>query len=305
MKTLIICFCLLYTAIFSSCTKNNTSKNDIQKTETQPASGKIYERIISTAPSNTEIIAALGLAEKLIAVDRYSHDVPNLPSNIVYIDFINPDAETLITLAPDLIVANAINQQRSGSEPLKAIEKLGIQVIYIPVSTSLEGVIGDVRFIADLLSVSERGAEIGEEMRREIAAVRAIAAGIQQKRSVYFEVEPAPHAVSFGSGLFMDEMINLAGGNNIFAGQNGFFVVNAEEVIEANPDVILTNVSELADPAAELYTRAGFENINAHKNKRIYFINTNNSVRASPNIVKGLKEIARAVYPEYYSGTAE
>ena len=115
MKTVMICFCLLYTAIFSSCTKNTASKNDIQKTETQPAAGKNYERIISTAPSNTEIIAALGLAEKLIAVDRYSHDIPNLPSNLVYIDFINPDAETLIALAPDLIVANAINQQRSGS----------------------------------------------------------------------------------------------------------------------------------------------------------------------------------------------
>ncbi|MDR2491510.1 MAG: ABC transporter substrate-binding protein, partial [Spirochaetaceae bacterium] len=288
----LIIYCLLYTAIFTSCVKTNTSKNDVLKSDTQKSSGKVYERIISTAPSNTEIITALGLAKKLIAVDRYSHDIPGLPPDITYIDFLNPDAETLIVLAPDLIVANAINKQGSGSESLAAIEKLGIQVVYIPVSDSLEGVIADVLLIADLLNAGERGAAVGGEMRRVIEKVRTAAAGIPHKRTVYFEVEPAPHAVSFGSGLFLDEMIQIAGGINIFSGQTGFFVVNAEEVIKANPDVILTNAAELADPAAELYSRAGFENINAHKNKRIYFINTNNSVRASPNIVKGLQEIA-------------
>jgi iron complex transport system substrate-binding protein len=293
----------LFAAVAASCVKGRTNDGAVSiyahEPYTQPE--RAYTRVISTAPSNTEIIAALGLAGRLIAIDRFSGDVPGLPDDLVSIDFMNPDAETLISLEPDLIIANAINRQRAGSTALDAIAKLGVQVVYVPVSGSLESIESDIQYIARLLGVQEKGDAISGAMRRKVNAVREVGGSIAERRTVYFEVEPAPHAVSFGSGVFINEMIALAGARNIFAMENGFFVVNAEEIITANPDVILTNAGDQDDPVEELYNRTGFENINAHKTRRIYFINTNNSARAGPNVVKGLYEIARAIYPEYYS----
>jgi iron complex transport system substrate-binding protein len=283
--------------MIAACGKGEARRGAQAAGEEEPK----YERVISTAPSNTEIIAALGLAKKLVAVDRYSADVAGIRPNVTVIDFLNPDIETMLALEPDIIISNSINHQHSGSEPLIAAANFGIQVVYIPVSNSLESIISDVLYIADLLGVSERGKTIAVSMRRDIEIIKKTGDTITEKRTVYFEVEPAPHAVSFGGGVFLDEMIHVVGAKNIFAKQEGFFVVNSEEVIALNPDVILTNAAGGGeDPIKELYSRPGFSSIKAIQQKRVHFINTNASGRASPNIVKALKLIALAVYPEYY-----
>lgn len=294
--------CALLLLLLAACGKDAVRREAAEDTARRTADGARgkYERVISTAPSNTEIIAALGLADRLVAVDRYSADIAGLPSGAALIDFLNPDAEILLTLKPDVIITNSINHQRNGSEPLEALSKLGIEVVFIPVSNSLEGIMNDVMTIAGLFGVPERGEEITGTMRNEIAVIKKTGMNISEKRAVYFEIEPPPHIVSFGSGVFLDEMLTIIGAENIFADQRGFFVVNAEELIARNPDVILTNVSELSNPVTELYARGGFANISACKNKRVYFIGTNESARPSPNVMNALKQIAHAVYPEYY-----
>jgi iron complex transport system substrate-binding protein len=294
-SNLIIFVCTIL--MLSSCIRHKDQfvRQDAEKKQ------KI-ERIITTAPSNTEIVVALGLGRKIIATDRYSSNIVGVNTNITLIDFFNPDVETVLSLEPDIIIANIINQQHSGSDSFKILEKLGIKIIFLPVSTSIESIINDVIFIADLLDADERGEEIAADMRREISFFRETSAMINDKYSVYFEIEPVPHAVSFGQDVFLDEMLTLIGAKNIFSDQTGFFVVNLEEVITRNPDVILTNVSE-ADSVAELSRRTGFTNINACKNKRIYFIDSNESARPSPNIIKALHKMAVSVYPEYYQRT--
>ncbi|WP_238580205.1 ABC transporter substrate-binding protein, partial [Treponema endosymbiont of Eucomonympha sp.] len=86
------------------------------------------ERIVSTAPSNTEIIVDLGLADKLVAVDRYSRDIPGVRQDLPQIDFFYPDGEALISLRPDLIIVNGHNRTGAGGDPFALLREAGIAV---------------------------------------------------------------------------------------------------------------------------------------------------------------------------------
>jgi iron complex transport system substrate-binding protein len=259
------------------------------------------ERIISMAPSNTEIIAALGLADRLIAVDAYSAGVEGIPGGLPLIDFSYPDAEALISLAPDIILASGHNQTVTGDDPLRLIGEAGIPVVYITVSGSIGEIYEDIAFIAEIFGVPERGAALVDAMRSQIEGIAKIGASIENKKSVYFELSPAPYLYSLGRDTFINEMIEVVGAKNIFAGVSGWLAPAAEVIIEKNPDVILTSVNFIDNPLEELRTRKGFEHIRAVVNGEIYQIDANAAARPSQRIVIALNQMAKAVYPDKYA----
>ena len=105
---------------------------------------------------------------------------------------------------------------------------------------------------------------------------------------------------SFGSGVFLNEMIELIGAENILADQEGWLRVEGETIAEANPDVILTNVNYLEDPVGEILSRSGWEGMSAIQNKQVYSIDNMSSSLGNQNIVKALDQMAKAVYPDVY-----
>ena len=129
---------------------------------------KKVNTIISTAPSNTEILVALGLADKLVAIDKYSADVDGVRKDLPEIDFRNPDAETLVGLKPDIIIASGHN--KTGNEdPFAAVKEAGIDVVYIPTSSSIEGIYEDINFIAKVTG-TERGMNLPNLSRKRTLA---------------------------------------------------------------------------------------------------------------------------------------
>lgn len=105
---------------------------------------------------------------------------------------------------------------------------------------------------------------------------------------------------SFGRGVFLNEMIELIGAENILADQEGWLAVEGETVASANPDVILTNVNYLDDAVGEILSRSGWEGVSAIQNKQVYYIDNMSSSLSNHNIVKALDEMAKAVYPDAY-----
>ena len=259
------------------------------------------ERIISTAPANTEVLVELGLANKLVAIDTYSSDVEGIPNNIEQIDFLNPDAEAIIGLEPDLIIASGHNKSGSSDDPFKLVKEAGISVVYIPSSESIQGIYDDIMFIADITNSKEKGQQIVDNMKSQIDEIAKKAESIQDKKKVYFEIAPAPNLYSFGNSTFLNEMIELIGAENILKDENGWIAPSAEAIIDKNPDVILTNVNYIDNPIQEIKCREGFENINAVKNNQIYQIDKNSSSRPSQHIIKALNEMAKAIYPDVYN----
>jgi iron complex transport system substrate-binding protein len=304
-KTVLLLVSALILLIGQSCTKQGGSGTAGNAAGAQVS---IPGRIISAAPSNTEIIVGLGLADRLIAVDPYSKDIPGVRQDLTEVDFFYPDAEAIIGLEPEIIVANEINNFGAADSPFKPLVDMGIKVVQIPTSTNLEGIYGDIVTIAEALGVKDRGEALAANLRSEVNKIADIGKTVTDKKKVYYEISPAPQMVTFGSGAYLNEMIEIIGGVNIFSDQRGWFTPNAEEIISRNPDVIFTmemTAFSSVDPVAELRTRESFESINAIKENRIYTINGNSSGRPSQNIMLALKQMAHGLYPNLYGDAAD
>ena len=258
------------------------------------------EKIISTAPSNTEVLMALGLGDKLVAIDKYSTDIEGINTELPQIDFSNPDAETIIGLEPDIVIASGHNKTGSAEDPFKAISEAGIPVVYIPSSDSIDGIYKDIEFIADVVNEKSKGKEIVDDMKAQVEEIKAIGDTITDKKSVYFEISPAPYLSSFGKSTFLNEMIEIIGAKNIFENEEGWVSPTAEAIIDANPDVIITNAGYMENPTEEIKSRDAWENINAIKYNEVYLVDQNASSRPSQNVIKDLEQMAKAVYPKHY-----
>ena len=181
-----------------------------------------------------------------------------------------------------------------------AVSDAGISVVYIPSSESIEGIYKDIEFVASIVNQEDKGKEIVDGMKSDIEEISTIGKTIKDKKKVYLEIGPAPTLYSVGKSTFLNEMIEIIGAENIFANENSWISPSEESVIDANPDVILTTVNYVENPTEEIKSREGWEHINAVKNNQVYYIDSNSASRPTQNIIKALKEIAKATYPDKY-----
>ena len=256
--------------------------------------------IMCFGPSNAEVIVALGEAGRLIAIDTYSVDIEGIDTSLPQFSMMTPDAEQILSLNPDLIFVTGMSKAM-GDDPYKPISDAGICVVYMPSSNSIEGIKEDIRYLSTVLGQKEKGEELVAGMESEIEAIRAIGETVTEKKTVYVEIAAAPNMYSFGRGVFLNEMIELIGAENILADQNEWISVADEQVVNLNPDVILTTVNYIDDPVGEIMSRAGWDAVTAVANEAVYSINTAASNRPSHNIVKALHEMAGAIYPDLYN----
>ena len=259
------------------------------------------ERIVSMAPSTTEVLIDLGVADKIIAADTNTKKDGLLKQDIPYFDMMKPDAEKLIALKPDVVFISGMSNAK-GNTPFSPLIDAGICVVNIPSSSSIEAIYLDIAYIAAAVKQEKNGAKIISDMQKEIEAVRKKGAAIAQdkKKTVYFEIGAAPYMYSLGTGTFINEMIEIIGAQNILADQKSWIAVSDEMVLAKDPDVILTNVSYIPNPIDEIMARSGWASLKAVKGKKVFGIDTNSSSRPNHNIIKALKEMAKAVYPEIY-----
>lgn len=254
------------------------------------------------APACTAIIAKLGLAGNIVACDTWSGSIEGVSGKAVRFDMMKPDAERLAALEPDIVFVSAITKEGTSRDPFKPLSDSGVRVVYLPTSASVNDIREDIARLASLLGRETEGASAIAEMDAGIASIAAIAKTIpeQKRRTVVFEIAPAPYIYSFGNGVYLDELLQIAGAKNALAKEKGWIAVSAEAVVAANPDVILTNVSSLPDPVAEIKGRPGWSGVKAVKESRVYRIDGNASSQPGPGVVKALGEISKAVYPEYF-----
>ncbi len=258
------------------------------------------EKIVSLAPATTQVLESLGLKDKLVGVDTqtplYVEGVDALPQ----FDMMAPDAEAIIALEPDIVFVSGISMVE-GDDPFKAVKDVGICVAEIPSSESIEGVQEDIAFLANCCGQGTKGQEIIDQMQQDIDEIAAIGDTITEKKTVLFEISALPSIYSFGDGVFLDEMLEILGAENVFADQQSWISVTEESAIAANPDVILTSVNYIDDPAGEILGRTGWENVTAVKNKEVYVIDNGASSLPNQHIVDALKQMAKAIYPEQYA----
>lgn len=283
--------------------KDSSAKTSV----TDPSGAEItlpdeINSIVVLAPSLSEIVISLDLGDKVTGYDSYSAGLAGLPENVPTFEITNPDMEQLAALAPDiLLVTNeSLYDQES---PFQALVDAGTCVICVPNRDNIEGIKSDIEFLATALGASEKGKSLIDDFDAQLKELADIAANIPQeeRKRVYFEVAPAPNMYSFGSGVFLNEMIEWIGAENVLADQSGWFTVEGETIAAANPDVIFTNADYMEDPVQEILDRDGWADISAVANKNVYCIDNNSSSQPNHNIVKAMRQMAEILYPDYYS----
>ncbi|MGF7110369.1 ABC transporter substrate-binding protein [Treponema pedis] len=301
-----VMFAVTTAAVFAGGAKESSDVTSVIDLSKDRAGNEItlpakIEKIISMAPSTTEILIDLGLADKIIAADTNTQKDGLLKQDIPYFNMMTPDTEKLIALHADVVFTSGMSRAK-GKDPFAPVRAAGICVIEIPSSTSIAAIYTDIAFISSVVKAESQGAKIIANMKKEIETIKNTAAKIpaDKKKTVYFEIGAAPHMYSLGTDTFIHEMIEIIGAKNILAEQKSWVSVSDETVLSKDPDIILTNVSYLPNTVEEIMSRAGWQTLKAVKEKQVFRIDNNSSSRPNQNIIKALNQMAKAVYPEVF-----
>lgn len=258
------------------------------------------EKIVSTSPSETEILFALGLDDKIVGVSDYA-DYPEAALDKDKVGgVVDPNAEAIIDLEADIVISG-ISMSEDVVDKLANLDL----TIYKNDGQSLDEILNNILKIGKLVNAQAEAEELVADMQADIDEVKEAVKDVpeEEKQKVYLEFTPG---WTVGSGEFLDELIQVAGGINVASELDGWAEVNEEKIIEEDPDVILYAKDavdfETEEPLEDLIReRSGWEKISAIENDRVIGIDENTVSRIGPRVTDALKKFAEAIYPELYS----
>lgn len=263
---------------------------------------RIPERLISLAPSNTEILFALGLSSKVVGVTKFCDYPPEVSEmvkkgNITVIGgFADPSIERIVALNPDLVLAASSLQEKVVND----LEEKGITVIALN-PKKIDQILVNIRLVGKVCGKVDEAEKLTNEMQRVIDGVVSKTRNIAHRPGVYYEVWYEP-LYTIGSGTWQNELIEMAGGVNIFAdAKQTYPIVSSEAVIQRNPEIIIVSLGYMGGVKKEDFEkRPGWSVISAVKNNRIFEIDENIFIRCGPRIVQGLQQLAWLIHPEIF-----
>lgn len=315
MKKIILLSASLWLAggFLTGCTTSSTKTKETTSTTqmassllpTQDRAGETIAipenltKIVSLVPSVTQILDDLGESQKLVGIDNQSQ-LKEKKQDVTQFDMMAIDQEALLALEPQVVFVSDINLY-ADTEIWKKLKQADVTVINIPTSDTLKDIQEDVQFVADCVGQREQGQTLVNNMKADIKELKTMGDRIKQKKTVSFEVAALPGIYSCGKGVFLDEMITTIGAINVYEDQKGWLAVTEESAIERNPDVIFTNVTYLEDPIAEILSRKGWAEVTAVQEKAVYTIDNEASSLPNHHVVKAMKEMAEALYPEEFA----
>jgi iron complex transport system substrate-binding protein len=265
---------------------------------------KIPQRIVSIAPQNTEILFALGLADKVVGVTSYCNYPPEAKEKPSIEGFSTPNIEEIIALSPDLILAAPIHEKQI----IPQLEAKGMTVVALAPKT-LDEVLEAITLVGAITDKEKEASSLVAGMEDKIKSITDKTNNLSeaQKPRVFYIVWHDP-LKSAGSGTLQDELIRVAGGINIAGDLSGFAGISLESVIAANPEVIIAGVGMGSGADAPLEfakTEARLSDTDARLNNRIYAINTDLVGRGGPRITDALEQFAEFIHPELFTGAEQ
>lgn len=255
-------------------------------------------RIVALAPSDCEILCALGAEDLLVGRGAYC----DYPESILDVPVVetgeNTNLEQIIALQPQVVLMADMAQT---AEQVQALEDAGIRVV-LSDANDIEGVYTAIRMIGQLTGLEGEAEALVADMQ---ATFDGIAAQSEETgKTVYFEVSPLEYGLwTAGANTFMDELASLCGLTNAFADVEGWAAISEEQVLERDPDYIVTismYYGEGPTPVEEIMGRAGWEGLTAIQNGDVFNADSNEISRPGPR----LKDAALALYA-FVSGEAE
>jgi len=258
------------------------------------------QRIISIAPSNTEILFALGAGQQVIGREEMS-DYPAEAKAVTSIGsvFQKMNTEAIVELNPDLVLAAEINSP----EQVKALEDLKLTVYYLPNPKTFDDLYANLETVGELTGRSAEAAKLNEALKTRYDAVIKKVAEALEKPAVFYEIDATDPTKPYtsGPGTFIDLVISLAGGMNIGAElKDAFAPISAEELVQQNPDIIVLGDALYGVTPESVAQRPGWGALNAVKGKQVFAFDDNLISRPGPRLIDGLEQMAQLVHPELF-----
>ena len=253
-------------------------------------------RIVALTPSDCEILYAIGAGDLLVGRGKYCDypaevlDIPAVESGS------DANIEQIVELQPQVLIMSTMSQT---DEQVQQLEAAGIHVV-VSDAQDIDGVYTAINMIGELVGKQDEAASVVESMQKTFDEIKANAG--DGTKTIYFEVSPLEYGLwTAGTGTFMDEIANMMGLKNCFSDVEGWAAISEEQVLERNPDYILTismYYGEGPTPEEEIASRAGWENVTAVKNGKILNLQNNELSRPAPRLAEGAKALYDFVYGE-------
>lgn len=247
-------------------------------------------KVVALTASDCEILAALGAEDTLVGRGEYC----DYPESILEVPAVQSGADTnleqIIALEPQVVVMAKMAQTE---EQVAALEEAGIRVV-VSDAQDIEGVYTAIRLIGALVGRNDEAEAMVADMQSTFADIAAKSENTG--KTVYFEVSPLQWGLwTAGKGTFMDELATMCGLTNAFADVEGWAEISEEQVLERDPDYIVTismYYGEGPTPVEEIKSRAGWDALKAVQNDAIFNADSNEVSRPGPR----LKDAAEALY---------
>ena len=268
-------------------------KDEVGREVTLPFPPK---RIVSLAPNITEILFSLGLDEEIVGVSIHCNFPEKAKSRVRVGSYISLDFEKITSLKPDLIIATGAGNTR---DMVDRLEKLGFKT-YAIFPKNFDDILQSVGHIGQVVNREKEARGIIEGMGKRKQRVVGLTQGLSPPK-VFIQIGDAP-IVTVGKGSFADDLIRLAGGENIAGKEKEVYPrFGMEEILKRSPEVIvISSMNPKGDYQKILHEWSRWKTLPAVKNGRIHLIDSDLLDRPSPRIIDGLEEIARVLHPERF-----
>lgn len=260
-----------------------------------------FQRVVSLAPSNTEILFAVGAGDQVVGRDAFS-DYPEAALQVADIGggFGEIDTETLIAADPDLVLASELN----APEQIASLENLGLSVFTLPNPNTFDELFDNLRVVAELTGHTEQTKNLIADLRARVDAVETTVSTVEEQPLVFYELDSTDPSAPWTAGddTFIDTLIAQAGGENLGRVLQGDWAqISLEEIITKDPDVIvLGDYTWGGVTPGDVAARSGWESLSAVVGGQVFTFDDNLVSRPGPRLVEGLEEMARLLHPDLF-----
>jgi len=305
LKRLIMLFLVLMTglAALAACSPAaiETDPSPIVMTDglgRQVSLEAVPQRIVSMAPSNTEILFAVGAGAQVVGRDEFT----NYPEEAAALASVGGSMgeynyEQIVSLEPDLVLAAEINTP----EQVKALEDLGLTVYYLSNPTDIDGVYGVLNTVGQLTGHEAEASALVDSLKARVTAIETKVATVTTRPRVFYELDGSDPSKPWtsGAGTFIDLLIKMAGGVNVAADlEGGWGQISQEALLVADPEFILLGDAAYGTTADQVTARTGWDSMTAVKNGQIMPFDDDTVSRPGPRLVDALEELVKLLHPE-------
>ena len=259
------------------------------------------QRIVSLAPSNTEIVCALDACDRLVGVTDFDDYPPEVADVDDVVIAASVDVELVVAAEPDLVLA--AGNELTPTEVIEQLDDLDLPVLVLYPET-LDEIYADIELVGEVLGRGDEAAAVVADMEDRAAEVVAAVEDAERPLTLYEVFHAEGTTYTAGEGSFLASLIKLAGATPVTGDAEG--VIGAEDLVAADPELILLGAASydqsLADPDAALETlaaRPGWAELTAVREEAVVpYMDDIVTTRPGPRIVDGLEALARAIHPD-------